>query len=164
LEHPRLRFSGDQYEYVIAWAHETSIGQDVVVCQDDIRAIQLGKAAMYAGSRILMETLGIDKVDKVILAGAFGSYIDKVSAAVLGMFPDCDPKNVYSVGNAAGDGARMALLNADKRLEADEYARKVEYIELTLSPKFEKMFAHSMWIPHMKDAFPNLQEFLPPKK
>jgi uncharacterized 2Fe-2S/4Fe-4S cluster protein (DUF4445 family)/thioredoxin reductase len=164
LEHPRLRFSGDQYEYVIAWAHETSIGQDVVVCQDDIRAIQLGKAAMYAGSRILMETLGIEKVDKVILAGAFGSYIDKISAAVLGMFPDCDPKNVYSVGNAAGDGARMALLNGDKRLEADEYARKVEYIELTLSPKFEKMFAHSMWIPHMKDAFPNLQEFLPPKK
>ncbi|RPH89784.1 MAG: DUF4445 domain-containing protein, partial [Desulfobacteraceae bacterium] len=164
LEHPRLRFSGDQYEYVIAWAQETSIGQDVVVCQDDIRAIQLGKSAMYAGSRILMETLGIEKVDKVILAGAFGSYIDKISAAVLGMFPDCDPKNVYSVGNAAGDGARMALLNVDKRREADEYARKVEYIELTLSPKFEKMFAHSMWIPHMKDAFPNLQEFLPPKK
>ncbi len=164
MEHPRLRYSGDQYEYVIAWTQETSIGQDVVVCQDDIRAIQLGKAAMYAGSRILMETLGIEKVDKVILAGAFGSYIDKLSAAVLGMFPDCDPKNVYSVGNAAGDGARMALLNADKRLEADNYARKVEYIELTLSPKFEKMFAHSMWIPHMKDAFPNLQEFLPPKK
>jgi uncharacterized 2Fe-2S/4Fe-4S cluster protein (DUF4445 family)/NADPH-dependent glutamate synthase beta subunit-like oxidoreductase len=162
--YPRLRFSVDQYEYVIAWAQETSIGQDVVVCQDDIRAIQLGKAAMYAGSRILMETLGIDKVDKVILAGAFGSYIDKVSAAILGMFPDCDPQNVYSVGNAAGDGARMALLNVDKRREADEYARKVEYIELTLSPKFEKMFAHSMWIPHMKDAFPNLQEFLPPKK
>ncbi|MBI5584405.1 MAG: DUF4445 domain-containing protein [Deltaproteobacteria bacterium] len=164
LEHPRLRFSGDQYEYVIAWAHETSIGQDVVVCQDDIRAIQLGKAAMYAGSRILMETLGIEKVDKVILAGAFGSYIDKISAAVLGMFPDCAPQNVYSVGNAAGDGARMALLNGDKRLEADRYARKVEYIELTLSPKFEKMFAHSMWLPHMKDPFPNLQEFLPPKK
>jgi uncharacterized 2Fe-2S/4Fe-4S cluster protein (DUF4445 family) len=68
------------------------------------------------------------------------------------------------VGNAAGDGARMALLNVDKRREADEYARKVEYIELTLSPKFEKMFAHAMWLPHMKDAFPNLQEYLPPKK
>jgi uncharacterized 2Fe-2S/4Fe-4S cluster protein (DUF4445 family) len=124
----------------------------------------LGKAAMYAGSKILMETLGIDKVDRVILAGAFGSYIDKLSAAILGMFPDCDPKNVFSVGNAAGDGARMALLNADKRKEADEYARKVEYIELTISPKFEKIFAHSMWLPHMKDAFPNLAQHLPPKK
>ncbi len=161
---PRLRKAEDQYEYVIAWAKETSIGQDVVVCQDDIRAVQLGKGAMYAGSRILLETLGVDKVDKVILAGAFGSYIDKQSAAVLGMFPDCKAENVYSVGNAAGDGARMALLDVDKRKEADEFARNVEYIELTVNPEFEKTFAKSMWIPHMKDKFPNLSHILPEKK
>ena len=161
---PRLRETEGQYEYVIAWANETSIGQDVVVCQDDIRAIQLGKGAMYAGSKILLETLGVDKVDKVILAGAFGSYIDKQSAAVLGMFPDCKAENVYSVGNAAGDGARMALLDVDKRKEADEFARKVEYIELTVNPEFEKTFAKSMWIPHMKDKFPNLSHILPEKK
>lgn len=161
---PRLREVGGQLEYVIAWANETSVGQDVVVCQDDIRAIQLGKGAMYAGSRILMQNLGVEKVDKVILAGAFGSYIDKQSAALLGMFPDCPAENVYSVGNAAGDGARMALLNADKRKEADEFARKVEYIELTVSPDFEKTFAKSMWIPHMKDKFPNLEHLLSKKK
>jgi uncharacterized 2Fe-2S/4Fe-4S cluster protein (DUF4445 family)/thioredoxin reductase len=161
---PRLREMDGQYEYVIAWAKETSIGQDVVVCQDDIRAIQLGKGAMYAGSKILLETLGVEKVDEVVLAGAFGSYIDKQSAAVLGMFPDCEPENVYSVGNAAGDGARMALLDVDKRKEADEYARKVEYIELTVNPDFEKTFAKSMWIPHMKDKFPNLSHVLPQKK
>ncbi len=164
VSHPRLRENDGQMEYVIAWARETSIGQDIVVCQDDIRAIQLGKGAMYAGSKILMQTLGVDKLDKVILAGAFGSYIDKQSAAILGMFPDCDPKNVYSVGNAAGDGARMALLNADKRKEADEFARKVEYIELTVSPDFEKTFARSMWIPHMKDEFPHLNRLLPKKE
>jgi len=163
ISHPRLRETDGQMEYVIAWAKETSIGQDIVVCQDDIRAIQLGKGAMYAGSKILMETLGVDKLDKVILAGAFGSYIDKQSAAILGMFPDCDPKNVYSVGNAAGDGARMALLNGDKRKEADEFARKVEYIELTVSPEFDKTFARSMWIPHMKDDFPHLEALLPDK-
>jgi uncharacterized 2Fe-2S/4Fe-4S cluster protein (DUF4445 family) len=161
---PRLRQADGQYEYVIAWAKETSIGQDVVVCQEDIRAIQLGKGAMYAGSKILLETLGVEKVDAVVLAGAFGSYIDKESAAVLGMFPDCEPENVYSVGNAAGDGARMALLDVDKRKEADEYARKVEYIELTVNPDFEKTFAKSMWIPHMKDKFPNLSHILPQKK
>ena len=149
---------------MIAWAKETSIGQDVVVCQDDIRAIQLGKGAMYAGSKILLETLGIEKVDAVVLAGAFGSYIDNESAAVLGMFPDCKVENVYSVGNAAGDGARMALLDVDKRKEADEFARKVEYIELTVNPDFEKTFAKSMWIPHMKDKFPNLSHILPQKK
>lgn len=161
---PRLRKAEDQYEYVIAWAKETSIGQDVVVCQEDIRAIQLGKGAMYAGSKILLETLGVEKVDEVVLAGAFGSYIDKQSAAVLGMFPDCDPDKIYSVGNAAGDGARMALLDVDKRKEADEFARKVEYIELTVNPEFERTFAKSMWIPHMKDKFPNLSHVLPKKK
>ena len=114
-------------EGVIAWAKETSIDQDIVICQDDVRAIQLAKAAMYAGAKIMMRTLGIDKLDKIILAGAFGSYIDKESAALLGLFPDCDQKNVYAVGNAAGDGARMALLNTDKRREADKMARKVEY-------------------------------------
>ncbi|MCP4666875.1 MAG: DUF4445 domain-containing protein, partial [Deltaproteobacteria bacterium] len=164
VPNPRLRETDGQLEFVIAWEKETSIGQDIVVCQDDVRAIQLGKGAMYAGSKILMQTLGVDKVDKVILAGAFGSYIDKQSAAILGMFPDCDPEKVYSVGNAAGDGARMALLNKDKRKEADAFARQVEYIELTVSPEFEKIFARSMWIPHMKDAFPNLNHLLPEKK
>jgi uncharacterized 2Fe-2S/4Fe-4S cluster protein (DUF4445 family) len=129
---------------------------------------------MYAGAKILMNTLGVDKLDKVILAGAFGSYIDKQSAAILGMFPDCHPEKVYSVGNAAGDGARMALLNVDKRKEADKFARQVEeadkfarqveYIELTVSSEFEKTFARSMWIPHMKDDFPNLRNLLPEKK
>jgi uncharacterized 2Fe-2S/4Fe-4S cluster protein (DUF4445 family)/NADPH-dependent glutamate synthase beta subunit-like oxidoreductase len=163
LSMPRLREVGGQKEYVIAWARETSIGNEVVVTQDDIRAIQLGKAAMYAGSKILMETLGVDKVDKVVLAGAFGSYIDKVSAAWLGMFPDCEPEKVQSVGNAAGDGARIALLNVDKRREADEWARRVEYIELTVAPNFEKTFGQSMWLPHMKDKFPNLEHLFPKK-
>jgi len=164
VSNSRLRETDGQLEYVIAWANETSIGQDIVVCQDDIRAIQLAKGAMYAGSKILMKTLGVDKLDKVILAGAFGSYIDKESAALLGLFPDCNPENVYSVGNAAGDGARMALLNVDKRREADEFAKKVDYIELTVSPEFEKTFAYSMWLPHMKDDFPHLKHLLPEEK
>ncbi|MFH1929991.1 MAG: ASKHA domain-containing protein [Pseudomonadota bacterium] len=163
LPTPRLRMNENSPEYVIAWAKETSIGQDIVVCQNDIRAIQLGKGAMYSGAKILMKTLGVDKLDKVILAGAFGSYIDKQSAALLGMFPDCSAENLYSVGNAAGDGARMALLDVDKRKEADEFARKVEYIELTVEPTFEKTFMESMWLPHMKDDFPHLKDLLPKK-
>ncbi len=164
LNTPRYREVNGQPEFVIAWANETSIGQDIVICQDDIRAIQLAKGAMYAGAKIMMRALGVEKIDKVILAGAFGSYIDKTSAALLGLFPDCDPKNVYSVGNAAGDGARMALLNVDKRKEADWIARRVEYLELTLEPGFDKIFAQAMWIPHMKDKFPHLEHLLPEKK
>jgi uncharacterized 2Fe-2S/4Fe-4S cluster protein (DUF4445 family) len=164
LKSPRYREVNGQPEFVIAWAHETSIGQDIVICQDDVRAIQLAKGAMYAGAKIMMGALGVEKIDKVILAGAFGSYIDKVSAALLGLFPDCDLDNIYSVGNAAGDGARMALLNTDKRKEADEIARQVRYLELTLEPGFNKAFAQAMWIPNMKDEFPHLAHLLPENK
>ena len=164
LQHPRFRISSNNVpEFVIAWSSETSIGQDIVIDQEDVRAIQLAKGAMYAGAKIMMRTLGVDRIDKVILAGAFGSYIDKVSAALLGLFPDCDLENIYSVGNAAGDGARMALLNVDKRGEADEIARRVHYLELTLDPDFDKTFAQAMWIPHMKDRFPHLAHLLPGK-
>jgi uncharacterized 2Fe-2S/4Fe-4S cluster protein (DUF4445 family) len=157
----RFRITDRQPEFVIAWAEETSIGQDIVICQKDIRAIQLAKGAMYAGAKIMMEKMGVEKIDKVILAGAFGSYIDKESAALLGLFPDCDLANIYSVGNAAGDGARMALLNTDKRKEADEIALRVEYLELTIEPGFNKAFAQAMWIPNMKDPFPHLAHLLP---
>jgi len=118
---------------------------------------------MYAGAKLMMRHLGIEKVDKVILAGAFGSFIDKVSAAVLGLFPSCDLENVYSVGNAAGDGARVALLNVDKRKEADWIARQVEYVELTVEPDFDKVFGQAMWLPHMKDKFPYLEDILSQK-
>ncbi len=156
IDTPRYRKINGQPEFVIAWARETSIGQDIVVCQNDIRAVQLAKGAMYAAAKIMMRTFGVEKVDKVILAGAFGSYINKTSAALLGLFPGCEPENIYSVGNAAGNGARMALLNADKRKEAEEIARSVKYIELAVEPDFDKFFAKAMWIPHMKDEFPHL--------
>jgi uncharacterized 2Fe-2S/4Fe-4S cluster protein (DUF4445 family) len=163
VETPRYRVTEEGPAFVIAWARETSIGQDIVITQDDIRAVQLAKGAMYAGAKIMMRAFGVDRVDEVILAGAFGSYIDKTSAAMLGLFPDCPIENIRSVGNAAGDGARMALLNLDKRSEANEWARQVEYLELTLEEDFEKRFAQAMWLPHMKDKFPSLEHLLPGK-
>lgn len=161
LSTPRLRVVQDGPEFVIAWAKETSIDQDIVVCQRDVRNIQLAKGAMYAGAKLMMRCLGLEKLDKIILAGAFGSYIDKESAAVIGLFPDCAQEKVYAVGNAAGDGARIALLNVDKRVEADQKAREVEYLELTVEPDFQKVFTEAMWFPHMKDSFPHLKHLLP---
>jgi len=161
IKSPRLRMGEKEPEFVIAWADETAINQDIAVVQKDIRAIQLAKGAMYSGARIMMNRLGIDKIDRVILAGAFGSYIDKTSAAVIGLFPDCDQKNVYAVGNAAGDGARMALLNVDKRDEADYWARRVEYVELTLEPDFNRIFTKALTFPHAEDKFPHLKNILP---
>jgi uncharacterized 2Fe-2S/4Fe-4S cluster protein (DUF4445 family) len=163
LSTPRLREKDGEMEFVIAWEKETSIGHDVVICQNDIRAIQLAKGAMYAAAKIMMTRLGVEKLEKVILAGAFGSYIDKESAAIIGLFPDCPQDQVNAVGNAAGDGARMALLNKDKRDEADEWSRRVEYVELTIEPDFDRIFSQAMWFPHMKDKFPNLAHLLPDK-
>jgi uncharacterized 2Fe-2S/4Fe-4S cluster protein (DUF4445 family)/NADPH-dependent glutamate synthase beta subunit-like oxidoreductase len=164
LTTPRYRVTeGGEQEFVIAWAKDSSIGQDIIICQNDIRAIQLAKAAMYAGAKIMMRHLNLDKLEKVILAGAFGSYIDKISAALLGLFPSCPLENIYAVGNAAGDGARVALLNIDRRDVADKVAREVEYVELTVEPDFVKLFSEAMWLPHMKDEFPYLSHLLPGK-
>ena len=135
----------------------------MVVGQAEGRTDRVAKAELSAGGKIMRGHLGLDKLDKVILAGAFVSYSDKESAACLGLFPDCEPASVYAVGNAAGDGARIALLNRDKRTEADEMARQVEYIELTLEPDFEKAFYQAMWLPHMEDDFPHLNHLLPEK-
>ena len=157
IKSSRLRVVDETTEFVIAWQNETSIGKDITITQKDVRNIQLAKSALYTGAKMMMRRLGIKKLDKVILAGAFGSTIDPEKAMVLGMFPDCDPKHVNAVGNAAGDGARAALLNREKRLEADEIARKVEYLELTIEADFQKEFVEALQIPHMKDSFPHLK-------
>jgi len=156
ISSPRLKISDGLPEFVIAWREETSIGRDITITQKDVQNVQLAKGALYAGAKVMMKRLGITKLDQVILAGAFGSYIDREKAMVLGMFPDCDLRNVYSVGNAAGDGARIALLNRDKRVEADEIARRVEYVELTIEKDFQKEFINALQIPHRYDLFPHL--------
>jgi uncharacterized 2Fe-2S/4Fe-4S cluster protein (DUF4445 family) len=157
---PRYRITEGRPEFVIAWKEETSIEKDITITQQDVRNVQLAKGALYAGAKLLMRKLRIDRVDKVILAGAFGSYIDPMKAMIIGMFPDCDPKQVYAVGNAAGDGARMALLNLEKRREANDIARKVEYVELTIEKDFQKEFLDAMAFPHRKDPFPHLKGLL----
>jgi uncharacterized 2Fe-2S/4Fe-4S cluster protein (DUF4445 family) len=100
-------------------------------------------------------------VDKVKIAGAFGTHVDREKALIMGLFPDCPVESIVSVGNAAGDGARMALLDRKKRDEANWVARNVEYIELTVVEDFQKQFMQSMHIPHMKDPFPHLDGLVP---
>jgi len=159
LNIPRIRRDLDgKPEYVLAWAEETSIDTDITITQGDVRALQLAKGALYTGAKLMMKRLGIEKLDRVVLAGAFGSHIDREASLTLGMFPDVPLEKVYAVGNAAGDGARMALINRSKRTEANDRARWVEFIEIATDPTFEKEFMMAMHIPHMKDKFPNLKE------
>jgi len=148
-------------EFVLAWAEETSIDKDIVITQKDVRQIQLAKGALYAGCKLMVQRMQVDKLDKVKIAGAFGTHVDREKALIMGLFPDCEIKKIVSVGNAAGDGCRAALLNREKREEANWVSRNVEYIELTIEPDFQREFMEAMQLPHMTDAFPHLEGLVP---
>ncbi|MGI9371031.1 MAG: ASKHA domain-containing protein [Hyphomicrobiales bacterium] len=128
----------------------------ITVTQNDVRAIQLAKAALYAGIRLLMDNMGIDEVERIRLAGAFGSHIDVKYAMVLGLIPDCVLDKVQSAGNAAGTGARIALLNSGARDEIEELVRAIEKVETAVEPKFQEHFVEAMAFPHKTAPFPNL--------
>jgi len=136
------------------------------ISQNDVRAIQLAKAALRAGVQLLLEHLGAERVDRIRLAGAFGSHIDVKYAMILGMIPDCDLKQVSSAGNAAGTGARIALLDGASRRTIEELVRGVEKIETALEPAFQAHFVAAMGIPHSTEAYPRLREVvqLPPAR
>ena len=148
---PRIQADGRTFSYELYRA--TASAPALKVMQNDVRAIQLGKAALYAGVRLLMERMGIDKVDRIRLAGAFGSHIDVKYAMVLGMIPDCELEQVSSAGNAAGTGARIALLDQRSRREIEQLVRRVEKIETAVEPRFQEFFVEAMAIPHLTAPF-----------
>ncbi|MEP9371591.1 ASKHA domain-containing protein [Mesorhizobium sp. KR1-2] len=138
----------------------------ITVTQNDVRAIQLAKAALYAGIKLLMEKQGVETVDMIRFAGAFGTFIDPKYAMVLGLIPDCDLEQVKAVGNAAGTGALMALLNRGHRREIEKEVSRIEKIETALEPHFQQLFIDAMAMPNKVDPFPKLAEQvkLPPRK
>ena len=150
-DHPRLRATARTFSYRL-WDGVV----ELCVTQNDIRAIQLAKGALYAGARLLMDELGVETVDRIKLAGAFGSYIDPKYAMILGLIPDCALDRVASVGNAAGTGARMALVNRAHRAEVEALVRRIEKIETALEPRFQAHFVGAMAFPHATDPFPHL--------
>jgi uncharacterized 2Fe-2S/4Fe-4S cluster protein (DUF4445 family) len=160
---PRVRFKGRVGEYVLADATHTASGNPITVTQSDVRAIQLGKAALYAGVKLLMAERRVTAVERIVLAGAFGSYIDPRHAMILGMIPDCDLTKVTAVGNAAGDGARIALLNREARSEAAKLARDVVHVQTAVAAEFQNEFVGAIAIPHATDLFPHLDGQLPAK-
>lgn len=156
---PRIVPDGRTFSYVLSDGTDGS--PRIAITQNDVRAIQLGKAALYAGVRLLMDQLGIDAVDEIRLAGAFGSQIDTTHAMVLGLIPDCDLDHVRSAGNAAGTGALIALLSAAARTEIETVVRQVEKIETAVEPRFQAHFVEAMAFPHKTAAYPNLARVVP---
>ena len=159
----RVRYQGRTGEYVLVTAADSATGADIVVNQKDVRAIQLAKAALYAGVKLLMTAAGIFEVDRVVLAGAFGTFISPFHAMVLGLIPDCDLEKVTAVGNAAGDGARIALVNTAQRAEAARLARWVQHVQTAIAAEFQNEFVAALGLPHATDAFPHLAGRLPPR-
>ncbi|MDA5555700.1 ASKHA domain-containing protein [Shimia sp. MMG029] len=130
----------------------------ITVTNADIRAIQMAKAALYSGARLLMDKRGVDQVDRVVLAGAFGAHISAKHAMVLGMIPDCPLDKVTSAGNAAGTGARIALLNSKARGEIETLVRQIEKIETAVEPRFQEHFVNASALPNSSDPFPILRD------
>ncbi|NUB43117.1 DUF4445 domain-containing protein [Fertoebacter nigrum] len=131
-------------------------GPVIMVTQGDIRAIQLAKSALYAGARLLMDEMGIDNVDRVVLAGAFGAHISPKHAMVLGMIPDAPLSAVTSAGNAAGTGARIALCNVAARARIEAVVHRIHKVETAIEPRFQEHFVNANAIPHATDPFPQL--------
>ena len=151
---PRIEADGRTFAYVL---HDAPGAPRLVITQNDVRQIQLAKGALFAGCRLLMDALGVDRIDRIRLAGAFGSHIDPLYALVLGLVPDCDVDGVTSAGNAAGTGARIALLNRGARDEIEGVVRRVEKLETAVEPRFQEHFVGAMGIPHATEPYPRLR-------
>ena len=158
---PRIVPDGRTFAYLL---HEGP--PKLLITQNDVRAIQLAKAALYAGARLLMDHLGVEVVDQIKLAGAFGSQIDPLHAMVLGLVPDAPVDRVGPAGNAAGTGALIALLSGDARREIERVVRTVEKIETAVEPRFQEHFVDAMAFPHRTASYPNLERVvdLPPRR
>lgn len=156
---PRCEPEGRTHAYLL---HDGSAagGPRIRVTQGDIRAIQLAKSALYAGARLLMDEMGVETVDRVVLAGAFGAHISPKHAMVLGMIPDVPLDRVQSAGNAAGTGARIALLNRAARAEVERKVQRIVKVETAIEPRFQEHFVAANAIPHATDPFPNLKQIV----
>ncbi len=148
----RCEPDGRTFSYLLHDGTATG-GPRILVTQADIRAIQLAKSALYAGARLLMDRRGVDAVDRVVLAGAFGAHISPKHAMVLGMIPDAPLDNVTSAGNAAGHGARIALCNRGARQKIEKIVRQIDKVETAIEPKFQEHFVNANAIPHATDPF-----------
>ena len=161
---PNLQQGEDGVFYVLAEAGQTTLGREIPITQEDVRQIQLAKAPLYVAAHYLLRAFDLERPDRVLIAGGFGSRIDPEKAMLLGMIPDCPLDKVHAVGNSAGDGALIALVNRDKRLEAVELSRRIQRIELPAQPGFQDQFILALHLPHMTDPYPHLEGLAPPRQ
>ena len=155
----RIFKDGRTHSYLV-WDGSADGGPRITVTNRDIREIQMAKAALYSGARLLMDKFGVDTVDRIVLAGAFGAHISPKHAMVLGMIPDVPLDKVISAGNAAGTGARIALCNVASRAAIEQTVRDIHKVETAIEPRFQEHFVAANAIPHATDTFPELMQIV----
>ncbi len=161
IDQERILKRNNNIEFIIAKREETSIGKEIKISQNDIRQIQMAKAAFYSGTRLILKHLDTKlEIKRVFLAGAFGNYINKYNAKFIGMIPDISDENIFQIGNAAGTGAQLVLLNKELREKVKKLIKKIQYIEIATKKEFQKEYTDAMYFPHLNlELFPNLREY-----
>ena len=149
-------------EYVLAYQENSGLETDLTITQSDIREIQKAKGAIQAASRVLMEELAVDKIDHLLVAGAFGNQIKPESALTIGLFPNCEREKIELMGNAAGSGAKLALLDEEKMIEAEEISDFVEFYGISGTEDFKEHYMKALNIPNRNlDLYPKMVESVP---
>jgi len=165
IDDERIVKNDNNLEFVLVKKDQTSIKRDITISQNDIRELQMAKAAFYSGTRIILNSLNQAvkedyKIKQIFLAGAFGNYINKSNAKFIGMIPDISDDRIHQIGNAAGTGAQNCLLNINLRDKARRLLEKIEYVEIAIAQEFQIEYAQAMYFPHLNlEHFPSLKEY-----
>jgi uncharacterized 2Fe-2S/4Fe-4S cluster protein (DUF4445 family) len=163
IENPRIRTTGHFPEYVVVWAAETDIGKDIVITENDIKNLIMSKASVHAACITLMEQAGINRkeIHTIYFSGAFGNYINKKNATIIGLIPEIGIEKIINIGNGAVTGANIALINRRKRKTLDDIACQIAYIELNAEASFMDEYTSSTFLPHTDlSLFPQVQKLL----
>ena len=163
VENKRIRSGQHVPEFVVAWANETDIGKDIVITENDIKNLIMSKASIHAACVTLMKEAGVTRHDisTIYFAGAFGNYLDKKNATIIGLIPEIELNRIKNIGNGAVTGANLALINRRERKTLDEIASRIAYIELNAEPSFMDEYTSSTFIPHTDlTLFPIVQKLL----
>ena len=163
LDSPRIRKGEHGPEYVIAWAAETETGRDIVITKVDIDNLMRAKGAIYAGFSVLAQSIGVEleMVERVLIGGSFGQYINVEKAVQIGLLPDLAWEKFHFLGNTSLQGALLALLNRDYRQQINEVAAKMTYVELSADNTFYDAFTSALFLPHTDiSRFPSVAAVL----
>ncbi|MHB8946614.1 MAG: ASKHA domain-containing protein [Bacillota bacterium] len=146
----RRRDGADGPEFVLSWGREAHGGRDIVITESDVKNLIRAKGAAYAAIRSMMRSMSIDSegVDRIFIAGAFGNYLNIRDTVEIGMIPDVTPEKYQFIGNSSAKGARVALMSKKAWTTAEELARKMTYLELSVDPGYMDDFMSALFLPH----------------